>query len=670
MSSAGETDPDSILAAAATLHKQGRLAEAERLYLELLRVAPGHPDGLHLLGNLHYQRGDAATAVDLIARAITANPRSPIYHYNLGNAERELGRLDEAAAAFRREIALNPAFAKAHNNLGNIWRLKGDSEAAAACFRRAVELDPQSAEAWTNLGATLHDLRQSPEALECHRHALASQPNLLAAHINYASALIDDGQRGLAEFHLRRALEIAPGHADALQNLAVLLTSLDRFEEAFELFGQLRSAAPDDYGVYRNILAAILYHPTFDTRRRFAEHEQFGRTVARSAPDAAPSFSNSPEPERRLRIGWLSSDFREHPVARNIQPLFDRFDRGRTDHICYSDAPAADGLTTWFRNWADLWRPIFGLEDTAVADLIRKDAIDILVILAGHFDTNRPQVAAWRPAPVQVSFHDPATSGLAAMDYLIADPILVPRRTEERFTERICRLPSYYLHAPIAAAPSVAPPPSAAAGHATFGCFGNPSKINSLVLALWADLLGRLPGSQLLLRYQDQYRSPELRSRILKPFQARGVNAERIHFDDQAKADNTHLQSYARVDVALDTFPFSGSTTTFEALWMGVPVVTFAGDTMAARWSASMLHALHLDELVAGSAHEYVDIAAGVASDPARLARLRGELRPRLARSPLCDGRSRARQLERLLRTLWRRWCLKGAVPPPGGRPG
>jgi predicted O-linked N-acetylglucosamine transferase (SPINDLY family) len=313
-----------------------------------------------------------------------------------------------------------------------------------------------------------------------------------------------------------------------------------------------------------------------------------------------------------------------------------------------------DAMTARYQAMADGWRSIVGLSDAQVAELIRQDGVDVLVLLAGRFDHNRPLIAAHRAAPVQVSFHDPATSGLSAMDYLIADRILVPRRPTEKFTERVIRLPSFYIHAPLEGAPEVGPLPAATRGHVTFASFNNPAKLNDRVLTTWRDLLVALPDARLRLKFKNWFENAGIRSRIERAF---GDVAGRVEFDTAQTVRGAHLALYGDVDLALDPFPFTGSTTTFEALWMGVPVVTLLGETMVGRWSASMLRVLGLDELIARTPEEYVRKAVALAGEPAKLARLRAELRQRVAASPLCNGGLRARQMDRIYRALWRRWC-------------
>jgi protein O-GlcNAc transferase len=307
---------------------------------------------------------------------------------------------------------------------------------------------------------------------------------------------------------------------------------------------------------------------------------------------------------------------------------------------------------------ADGWRDINDLTDAQVAQRIREDEIDILVLLAGHFDSNRPQLAAWRAAPVQVSFHDPATSGLDDMDYIILDPILAPRHGPEKFSERVARLPSFYLHPPIIDAPAIGAVPATTRGHITFGSLNSPSKINVPVLRLWNRVLQAVPGSRLKLKFKNAFANTSLQQRILRDLD---VDATRIDWETGEVSTAEHLALYNSIDIALDPFPFTGSTTTFESLWMGVPVVTLTTPAPAGRWSASILRTLGQEELIAGMEDDYVRIATGLAGDLQRLAAYRQSFRDGMAASPLCKGRARTRQVERLYRAMWRRWCKAAA---------
>ena len=340
-------------------------------------------------------------------------------------------------------------------------------------------------------------------------------------------------------------------------------------------------------------------------------------------------------------------------------PLIGCHDRSKFEIYLYGNVLKPDSVTEWFKSTVTAWRSIVGVSDQDTAEMIRRDEIDILVLLAGRFDDNRPLIAACRAAPVQVSFHDPVTSGLKAMDYLITDPVLSPRETKERFTERLFHLPTFYVHSPLINMPCVGLLPAREKGYVTFGSFNNPSKVNEKVVSLWSRVLHAVPGSRLTIKYQNIFENESIRQRIVGIFLAYGVEAQRLDLVSASDSSEQHLARYDAIDIALDTFPFTGSTTTFEALWMGVPVITLLGDHMVARWSGSMLKKLKLNELVAHDEEEYVNIARGLAQNLAYLDSLRVGLRERVAKSPLCDEQGRTRQIERAYRWMWAKWCAE-----------
>jgi protein O-GlcNAc transferase len=399
-----------------------------------------------------------------------------------------------------------------------------------------------------------------------------------------------------------------------------------------------------------------------------AAHREYGRIAAAQTAAFRLLPANDPDPERKLRIGYLSGDLRGHSVTRNLSPLVTAHDGSRFDVYYYANGGQEDEMTRQLRAGAAGWRDITFLSNADAARTIHGDRIDILVALAGHLDSNRPLIPAHRPAPIQISFHDPVTSGLEQMDYLIGDRFLTPPRLRGNFVERPLRLPSYYLHAPIERAPDPGPLPALAAGYVTFGSFNNPMKISDGTFQMWLSVLARIPESRLLLKYQNAFASPDLRERLCGMAGARGLDPNRLIFEAEHDGIGSHLGRYRRIDMALDTYPFTGSTTTFEALWMGVPVVTRAGANMVSRWSGSILSALGHRDLIADDPAAFVETAAAWARDLERLSDFRRTARARIAASPLCDGRLRARQVERLYRAVWRRWCRAQSRPRgPGG---
>ncbi len=674
----------------AVLLLQGRLGEAEASLRTAVAMVPGFVDALNNLGVVLRSLGRHSESAAACRRALESDPESTSSHYNLAAALRDLDRLDEAEAHCRRTLELDSLHAGAHLLLAGILLGRGARDSADAHCRRALEIEPGNADALLALGNVLHASGRDEEAAENYRHALSIRPDFAAAHsnlgrvlrelgrsveaaescrraidcrpdhagahVNLGNALHDLGLLDEAIACYRRAIEIAPGDPDGYRNLGNVLRESGHIGEATGLLERASTLAPTQSEIRRSLLLTLVYDADVGPSESFAAHVRFGAETAETS-ERAPRFANAPDPSRPLRVGYMSSDFRAHSAARNLLPLFRAHDRRAVELFLYAEVARPDETTAEFRRAADVWRSTVRLDDREAAEVIRSDGIDILVCLAGRFDRNRPMVSTFRPAPVQISSHDVATSGLRSFDYLVSDRILTPRGTPERFVERVLCLPRFYLAEMPAELPRIMP----RAGPPVFGCLNNPAKVSDAVLDLWAALLDRVPDSRLVLRYLNWYESGSLRSRVHAALDRRGVERSRVEFPPVAGSHREHLEVYNRVDVALDTFPFSGSTTTFDALAMGVPVVTLPGWSMVSRWSAAMLQGVGLGSLVATSGDSYLDIAARLAADTPRLAQLRAGLRERLAASPLCDARRRAGQVERLYRAVWRRWCSRNA---------
>ena len=573
------------------------------------------------------------------------------------------GQLGEAEALFRDVLREEPSNADALHFLGVILGRRGETAAAIDSIRRAVELRPNAPAFHNNLGKALESAGDLTGAVRSYRRAVELAPAYAGASFNLGTALMARGDVKGAEESLRHVLAIEPQHRGARRNLAATLMRQGRCHEGVGLLDGLAAEPPADVELYRTFITAILYDPELDEDAKFAVHRRFEAACASPHYGVAEPFRNSPDPGRRIRIGWLSSDFRDHPLAWNLMPIFGGLDRGRFAMTCYADLISPDETTAWFRERADGWHDIKGITDRSVAALVRDDVIDVLVILGGRFDRNRPLVAAFRPAPVQVSLFDAATSGMTTVDYLISDWDMVPAKPRERFTERVLHLPSFYVHPQIEDAPDVVPRPISPRGEVTFASFNNPSKLNDRVLQLWARILRAVPNSRLLLKYSNDVLP--IRPRLEGLLAAESIGRERLHIAGRDERRTSHLAAYAEVDVALDPFPFNGSTATFEALWMGVPVVTLEGSSVMSRWAASLLRHAGYGDLVARSLDDYVALAARLASDPAYLARTSAALRERVRQSSLCDGPRAARYFGRAMRAVWRRWCAAQAAARP-----
>jgi len=499
-------------------------------------------------------------------------------------------------------------------------------------------------------------------ARELYRAILEVQPkNFNALHLLGALSR-RQGDAAAAVRLINEALAVDPSFAPAYANLSGALLDYGRIDEAVQAGRTALTLNPGELEAGRSLLRCLLYMPGLDPDRRWAAHRDFAARHQPALERALPPPANDRTPERRLRVGLLSSDLWSHPVGRNLLPLLRHRDRAASEIIAYAEFEKPDAVHALIRELCDGWRSTADLDDRAVAELIRRDRIDLLVVLAARFDQNRPLVACYRPAPVQVSMFDGATTALRGIDYWITDPVLTPPDTTERFSETLAFLPVLLTYQAVEDAPPVTALPAATAGAVTFGSFNNPTKISDVVIGLWARVLRAVPRASLLLKYRGSYADPELCGRLRIAFGAEGVDPTRLRFLPLAEAPGAHLAAYGAVDIGLDTTPFSGATTTFETLWMGVPTITLAGDTMISRMSASHLTAIGLSELIAPSADGFVERAVALAGDLPRLARLRASLRDLVACSPLCDGPAYARSVESLWRSLWRHWC---AAPGP-----
>jgi predicted O-linked N-acetylglucosamine transferase (SPINDLY family) len=456
---------------------------------------------------------------------------------------------------------------------------------------------------------------------------------------------------------ISKSITINPRFAGAYASLGVVLGNNCQLAEAVRALRAALKLDPGLIDAHRHLLNCMLYLPDIDPEARLAAHLDFAARHQPAAERRLPPPDNDRDPDRRLRIGLLSSDFRAHPVARILLPVFRDRDRAANELLCYAELRAPDGYSEIIRANCDGWRSTVDLDDRAVAEMIRRDRIDVLVVLAGRFDNNRPLAACYRPAPVQISMFDGATTALREIDYWVTDPVLTPADSTERFTERLARLPMLFHYPALSRAPAVAALPAGRAGTVTFGSFNNPLKLSRAALELWARVLRAVPGARLALKYHGRLADPMLQARLRTTFGGHGVDPGRIEFLTAEDDEASHLAAYSMIDIALDTTPFSGATSSFDALWMGVPVVTLAGDTMISRMTASLLAPIGLDGLIADTPDAFVACAEALARDLGALATLRAQLRDRVRNSPLCDGPGYVRSLQALWRRLWQAWC-------------
>jgi predicted O-linked N-acetylglucosamine transferase (SPINDLY family) len=457
----------------------------------------------------------------------------------------------------------------------------------------------------------------------------------------------------------QRALALNPGDANAHNNLGTALMQQDQLREAGECFERAVALKPDFTMAHSNLLFCLNYRPDLSAKEIFAAYRQWNATHAQALLPAAPAFANDRNPERRLRVGYVSPDFRHHAASFFMEPMLAAHDRAKFEVVCYGEVANPDATTERFRRIADRWQSTVGLSDAAVADLVREDRIDILVDLAGHTAGNRLLVLARKPAPVQVAHMvgSGMTTGIGAIDAFLADGELVPDGSEHLFAERVERLSRIPLvYAPPAAMPEVRKLPALRKGHVTFGCFSRTARVNDRVVETWARILKGVPGARLVLNSKP-LREAEGRAHWHGRFRAHGVASDRIDLVYTSPQPKT-WEAYAEIDIALDPFPHNAGTTTIEALWMGVPVVSLADRPPVGRFGASILGSVGLRDWVAGGVDRYVALAIGAASDRQALAQLRAALRDRFRASPLGgDAAALTREIEAVYRRLWRAYC-------------
>lgn len=635
-------------------YQAGRMDDAERMCRLVLGAEPGAADALHLLGAIAHRRGDHEQALELIEEAARIEPSRADYLNTLGVAHQALGRIAEAEDCFRGALSLKPDYAVAHNNLGIALRDLKRPQEAESSFHEAVRIQPDYAEAHNNRGNVLSELGQLEKAERSLRQAIRIRPDYAEAHGNLGIVL--RGMRKLveAERSTRRAVALKPDYAEAHNDLGVALFGLGRVAEAERSYREALALNPA-LAVAQGNLAYLLNCVSGRSAAEIhAAHREFAQRFCPPA-DSRP-HRNARDPRRRLRVGYVSADLRHHSVAFFIEPVLARHDRENFEIFCYSNSAHADAVTERLKSSADHWREASSLDDEALAGLVRDDGIDILVDLSGFSANNRLTVFARKPAPVQATWLGYLnTTGLDAMDYRITDRHASPEgRLDAYHSERLVRLPdSQWCFQPAAESPEVGPPPCVKSGQITFAVFSNPAKIGAEVIELWSRLLARAAGSKLLVIANGLASIPE---DFIARFVHHGIAKERLRVLG-SRPFREYLAMHGQADVMLDTFPFTGGTTTCHALWMGVPVISLVGDTATSRGGASLLHAVGLSELVAQSPDQYIDIACGLAQDAARLASLRAGMRERMRASALMDAQRFTRNLESAYRLMWQTWC-------------
>lgn len=576
----------------------------------------------------------------------------PEHWFTLGVINGMLRRHEDAASCCSKAVELAPQHVAAWYNLGVALRDAGHTEQAATALQKALALNPRHEAAATSLGHVLASLHRYDEAEDVFRGVLAYQPGNAEFYAVYGSAMQSMGRFEAAVNAYRKALEMNfPRAAEIRENLAAALSLQGKFDESVAISEESLALEPDNARTYSGLLLTLQYSADRSPEELLERHRRWPGNAVGSA-EATTGFSHRASPQR-LRIGYVSADLRKHSVAYFIEPLLERHDPERFEVTCYFSHRDADAVTERLKQLAHRWRDVADLDDAQLLRSIADDGIDLLVDLNGHTAGGRLGVFARRAAPVQATFIGyPDTTGVVAMDYRLSDGIADPAGAERFCTESLLRLPGCFLcYRPPGNAPAVAPAPCVGNGYITFGSFNNLAKVNRQVIALWAELLQSTPDSRLVMK-NPSLTDRATRERFAAMFADCGITADRLDLLGFIADDGGHLGAYGRVDVALDTFPYNGTTTTCEALWMGVPVVSLRGDRHGARVGASLLTALGRPEWIAATAAQYVELARGLAQDCAGLAQIRTQLREQMRASSLCAEQTYVRAVEEAYLTM------------------
>jgi protein O-GlcNAc transferase len=637
-----------------TLKSLGRLDSAAASYRNALQIQPDFAEAHCNLGNVLADLGQLDAAVASYRNALQIKPDLAEAMCNLGNALTDLGQLDSAVANCRRALELKPDFAEAHNNLGNALKALGQPDNALASYRRALALKPDFAEAHSNLGDVLQGLGQLDNALASCRRALALKPDFAEAHNNLGNALKEFRLYDDALACYRRALQLKPDFAEAHNNLGNALKDQSQLDEAIGHYREALGLKPDYPDAHSNLLFALNYHPDMDAQDIYRAYQEYDASRAMPLRSVWRAHGNDKNSQRRLRVGYVSPDFRNHSCKYFLEPLLARHDKTQVEVYAYAELNQEDEASARYRSYVEHWIPTKEMSDAQLALRIRADGIDILVDLAGHTSGNRLLTFAHKPAPVSVSWLGYGyTTGLSAIDYYLTDEICAPAGSENLFAEQPWRVATpAYVYRPKVGMGEVNSLPASQRGYITFGTLTRAVRINPRTVRAWAEILNAVPDARLVVDSASFY-SPAMQEKLAANFVRQGIARDRLSIGFHSPPWDT----LRGTDIGLDCFPHNSGATLFETLYMGVPYITLAGRPSVGRLGGSILHGAGHPEWIAESEDEYVAKAVELASDIARLAEVRAALRGEMQASALMDEAGFARKVEAAYRGMWQNWC-------------
>jgi predicted O-linked N-acetylglucosamine transferase (SPINDLY family) len=604
-----------------TFHLQGRLDEAEVSYRQAIMLKPHHIDVLSNLSLILHAQGRLEEAAATYRQLLMFKPDHAEAHCSLGSVLNSQGKQQEALLSYQQALALEPNYAQAHNNLGNVFQAQGCLNEAIASYRQALVFQPDYAEACSNLGVALHAQDKVVEAIASYQRALTIKPDYVQAYTNLGIAFFSQGQLDEAAKNYRKALALKPDHTVA----------------------------------HSNLLMVMLYMSNYSPADIFAEYQRFAERFETPLKAQWLAHENKRDVNKRLKIGYVSADFRTHAVAFFIEPILAHHTKTQVEVFAYHSNSMHDQMSDRLQALVDHWVPCIGLSEEQLAERIRADGIDILVDLSGHTGGNRLLAFARKPAPVQVTWIGfLSTTGLSAMDYRLTDDALDPVGMTEAFhSEVLVRLPSSATFTPSPDSPPVNNLPALSGAPFTFACLNNLAKINQPVIRLWSRILSALPDAKLMLGNAAEH---ETQQHLIRMFMQEGIAVERLILQPKMPLKD-FLILHQQIDLALDPFPYGGGTTSNHSLWMGVPVITLAGRNAVARHGVAILKSAGLSEFITHSEEEYVELALKLANDLPRLNQIRQTLRERILAQPERDPEQLTQSLEAAYRTMWEKWC-------------
>ncbi|KAG4996404.1 hypothetical protein AAZX31_10G070200 [Glycine max] len=685
----------------------GNTQEGIQKYFEALKIDPHYAPAYYNLGVVYSEMMQYDMALTFYEKAASERPMYAEAYCNMGVIYKNRGDLEAAITCYERCLAVSPNFEIAKNNmaialtdLGTKVKLEGDINRGVAFYKKALHynwhyadamynlgvaygemlkfdmaivfyelafhFNPHCAEACNNLGVIYKDRDNLDKAVECYQLALGIKPNFSQSLNNLGVVYTVQGKMDAAASMIEKAIIANPTYAEAYNNLGVLYRDAGDISLAINAYEQCLKIDPDSRNAGQNRLLAMNYIDEGNDDKLFEAHRDWGRRFMRLYPQFT-SWDNSKDPERPLVIGYVSPDYFTHSVSYFIEAPLVYHDYTNYKVIVYSAVVKADAKTIRFREKVlkkgGIWKDIYGTDEKKVADMVRQDQVDILIELTGHTANNKLGMLACRPAPVQVTWIGyPNTTGLPTIDYRITDSRADPPETKQKHVEELVRLPDSFLcYTPSPEAGPVCPTPALSNGFVTFGSFNNLAKITPKVLQVWAKILCAIPNSRLVVKCKP-FCCDSVRQRFLSTLEKLGLEPLRVDLLPLILLNHDHMQAYSLMDISLDTFPYAGTTTTCESLYMGVPCVTMAGSVHAHNVGVSLLSKVGLGNLIAKNEDEYVKLALKLASDISALQNLRMSLRELMSKSPLCDGAKFILGLESTYRQMWHRYC-KGDVP-------